>query len=151
MTVSHTAGHRPIRCPLCRHDPVALLLVEPLDPAMGIQLSDLDDRALQEIARYNRAHSGAPVGLAQRIQDAPHLLARLFRTVFTWRSHPYRLFLAVRLLLALAGGLAYVIMPFDILPESALGLVGLIDDALVWIFILLWLASVCRGAMIAAS
>jgi len=41
-------------------------------------------------------------------------------------------------------GVAYLILPMDIIPDSA-GLVGLVDDLLVWLMVLWFLVAMLEG------
>lgn len=84
--------------------------------------------AFRNIARALRAvaRPGGP-GLLERLRAMPRLVRATARGEYAGTS--------LSRLLLLAGAVAYVVSPVDLMPEALLGLLGLADDAVVvsWI------------------
>jgi uncharacterized membrane protein YkvA (DUF1232 family) len=84
--------------------------------------------ALRTIATAVRtaARPGSP-GLGERLASVPRLFRATFRGEYAGTSR--------RRLLLVLGAVAYVISPIDLIPELALSVFGLADDAVVvsWI------------------
>jgi RING finger protein 170 len=151
MDVARREPQRPLRCPLDRG---AVRYVVP-DFALRSLSDEFDDEAGRAAAEnerreaddaleaYNERFRGGwcgPCSLAQRLL--------YFGTSLTWRL--FRTLPAavqVRIALGVLSAALYTLSPIDLLPEAALGPLGLIDDFLAW-FIALGLAGEhFRGAL----
>ena len=80
------------------------------------------------------------------MRDSPQLLRRIVHDIFTGRS-VVRL-LRVRALICLAICIAYLLSPFDLVPEVIFGVFGLLDDIVVILVILMYFGAVYRAAMV---
>lgn len=102
---------------------------------------------MSEIAKYNRIHGGGVVSLIQRVRDMPLLLRRLMREMMDPRR-ALQLIHRTPILFYLLFLAMYLISPLDIIPEGILGLVGFLDDLLVMVFVLFYLAMLYRSTLI---
>jgi uncharacterized membrane protein YkvA (DUF1232 family) len=112
-----------VRCPCCRRPVTTLLRTGPT--AAGDEAQAETDR---EVAAFNRRFSGAPRRFIEYVRDIPVLLRWAFLEP-SFASRRMRVLLLVFLvLLGVILTALYVVLPFDLLPESTLGAVGLVDD-----------------------
>ena len=81
-----------------------------------------------------------PAQLLHYVYDAPVLLWHLWRALFTLRG-----LVLLRLTLILLFLLAYVLSPLDLLPEAVFGLLGLLDDILLIVIVMVTLSMVYRA------
>ena len=103
-----------------------------------------------ELGRYNRRHSGQPVSFMDRVRDAPTLLARLVGEIFSARGATLLLALHFTLpaLGSVLGVLLYVLSPIDVIPDWSV--VGLLDDFVVTLLMLIFVSRLYRGVITAA-
>eukprot|EP01100_Stratorugosa_tubuloviscum_P010155 TRINITY_DN4335_c0_g1_i1.p1 TRINITY_DN4335_c0_g1~~TRINITY_DN4335_c0_g1_i1.p1 ORF type:complete len:268 (-),score=78.78 TRINITY_DN4335_c0_g1_i1:36-809(-) len=131
-----------INCPICRRN-LTLLIAQPTteesaDPEI--------QQALSQISLFNRRFSNEPVSFWQRIQDMPALLNSFFREL----SNPALLFrwlFNIRVIIIIFSIFGYILLPFDILPEQSLGLLGFIDDLIVVFCLLFYFALIIRNVI----
>lgn len=100
------------------------------DMRPGVVIPEDADRAAdieQDIRRYNQRFSGEPRSLVEKIRDLPSILDHFWQN-FTVVNGLGMLFHG-RMFLYVIMFVAYFLMPFDLLPESLLGIFGLVDDA----------------------
>ena len=106
---------------------------------------DLDRAAAVErdVHAYNRRFSGEPRSLWEKVRDLPGILTHLGQnaTIENWAS----LLLRGRMLIPIIGVVLYAISPFDLLPESLLGVFGLLDDFGAFIVLGLQMATAWRA------
>ncbi len=104
---------------------------------MGIQLAN-------SIGQYNRRHSGLPVSFLDRVRDTPTLLRWLLAELFSPRGTA--LLLALHFTLPAVGSVlgtaAYMLSPIDLLPDFSV--IGLLDDAIVFLLLLVFISSLYR-------
>ena len=74
-------------------------------------------------------------------------MRRLGRELFTRRGLVLSFFF-LRVLLIFLGGVAYLLMPFDLIPESVVGVLGFLDDALIFLFGALMIAANYRARLL---
>ncbi|XP_002966179.2 E3 ubiquitin-protein ligase RNF170 [Selaginella moellendorffii] len=140
----HSAALQPCKCPICRRT-INLLI-----PGREYQERNRDaesERLLREISKYNRLFGGAPSSVIQRLRDMPLLLRRFFRDLLD----PQRALLILhrtRFILVVFLSMCYVLSPIDLLPEAVLGLIGLVDDALVVFFALFQVSMIYRRFLV---
>lgn len=77
------------------------------------------------------------------IYDIPTLLRYLWADLFT--ANGLMCIHRLHILLILVLLLLYILTPFDLMPESALGLVGLVDDAVFIVFVCVYLSLIYRA------
>ncbi|KAJ7520875.1 hypothetical protein O6H91_19G027200 [Diphasiastrum complanatum] len=139
----HSSALQPCKCPICRR-PITLLI--PSDSVEQQTVVD-SDRIMRDIAKYNRFFGGGPVSFLQRVQDMPLLLRRMVSELLD----PQRaLFLVhrTRIVLCLVLLMCYILSPLDILPESILGIIGLLDDLFVALIVLFYVAMLYRSTLL---
>ncbi|CAF0835240.1 unnamed protein product [Adineta ricciae] len=117
-----------LNCPVCRQAVTVLLK---RFTAEDQATADNSDRQLvvTSVKDFNRRFSGAPRTWLEYFYDIPVLIPHIIRQIFS--SEGLALAYRVRTLLIIVTVIAYVISPLDILPESLLGIFGLVDDFLV--------------------
>ncbi|PIO63838.1 zinc finger, C3HC4 type [Teladorsagia circumcincta] len=152
----------PVKCAICRTEVTVLLPVNwPVDE---------ENTRLREnnigLNDYNRRFSGDRPWL-EYLWDVPVLIPYILRSLFDFNGlmimfrlvrtyhdlgrHNLSYFilfrLRLRVLFIAIGIFAYVLSPFDIIPESAYGLIGLIDDVFVAVLLLVYIAIAIRHVM----
>ena len=75
---------------------------------------------------------------ADCIMDAPFLVKRFLREIFT--TDVTVLVRNYRLILMILTGIVYILSPFDLIPEMIFGIMGFIDDLVIFIFIFIAVA-----------
>jgi len=133
-------------CPYCRQRMTVLL---PFFSDIETNAADLDvatverrQKIYDNIRSYNRLFSGEPRSIAEHIADLPMLLRHLWR--YFWSGEGIELIFRLRIVMFLAMAVVYVLLPFDLLPEVVFGVLGLLDDILVFVLILIYVAVVFR-------
>jgi len=117
-----------LKCPVCRQSVTVLLQCFTAEEQAS-RNSDDRQMVVSGVKDFNRRFSGAPRTWLEYFHDIPVLVPHVIRQIFT--SESLALAYRLRTLLVILSVVAYVISPFDILPESLLGLFGLIDDFLI--------------------
>lgn len=140
----HSSSLSPCRCPICRRSITLLIPSEALQAEQG---NPLAQRILRDVANYNRRFGGGPVSLWQRLRDMPLLLQRL-AWEFTDANRAFLLLHNIRILFCILLVVLYVLSPFDIIPEFALGLLGLLDDLLIVLFVAYYISTVYRSTLL---
>mmetsp|Transcript_108709 Transcript_108709/g.316283 ORF Transcript_108709/g.316283 Transcript_108709/m.316283 type:complete len:269 (+) Transcript_108709:226-1032(+) len=144
---------RPLNCPYCRRQ--VTLLVANFSPE---ELANVETTRLRqaELDEYNSMHGGGrDVGPIQYLTHMRVLLTALAREfarrpvsiALSMVATAYRLRRGLSLLLSVL----YVISPVDLLPEAVLGVVGLIDDFVVIMFILVVVAGLYEAMVLARA
>lgn len=110
-----------IKCPMCRNS-VNIIFYD-------FEHNEQNRPLTVSINRYNRIYSENRSILGM-LYDLPYIIRRWF-TMEGLRI----IFISIRILMPLVVALLYLISPFDIIPESVFGLLGLIDDIILLIFI----------------
>ncbi|KAK9073475.1 hypothetical protein SSX86_007799 [Deinandra increscens subsp. villosa] len=141
---NHGSALQPCRCPLCRRQ-ITLLVPSQASAQQGhdSEASDI----LRKIQSYNRVFGSQSTGLAQRLQDLPFLLKRLFRELMDpQRSLPF--VIKARVYLALISTAIYVLSPVDIIPEALFGVLGLLDDFIIALIFFLHVGTLYRAILV---
>uniref|UniRef100_A0A915BXV5 E3 ubiquitin-protein ligase RNF170 n=1 Tax=Parascaris univalens TaxID=6257 RepID=A0A915BXV5_PARUN len=133
----------PVRCAVCRAV-VSVLMPLPLE---GEREDNIDEAVQSDIQlnEYNRRFSGEPRPLVDYIRDLPVLLPYMLRTLLSVNGLMWMF--RIRVFLCLTGVLIYVLSPFDILPESALGVLGMLDDVFIAFVVLVYATVLFRQLM----
>eukprot|EP00262_Sarcandra_glabra_P004674 TRINITY_DN1586_c1_g3_i1.p1 TRINITY_DN1586_c1_g3~~TRINITY_DN1586_c1_g3_i1.p1 ORF type:complete len:161 (-),score=8.34 TRINITY_DN1586_c1_g3_i1:77-559(-) len=140
----HGSALRPCKCPICRR---LITLLIPCETAQRQRHDPEVGHVLANIKTYNRAFGGGSHSIIQRLQDLPFFLRRLMRDLMDpQRSLP--LVIRARVIFAMVLSGIYVLSPIDILPEGILGIVGLLDDLLIVLIVVLHLAAIYRSALL---
>ncbi|KAK6030361.1 zinc finger, C3HC4 type [Ostertagia ostertagi] len=130
----------PVKCAICRTEVTVLLPVNwPVDE---------ENTRLREnnigLNDYNRRFSGDRPWL-EYLYDVPVLIPYIVRSLFDFNG--LMIMFRLRVLFIAIGIFAYVLSPFDIIPESAYGLIGLVDDVFVAVLLLVYIAIAIRHVM----
>jgi len=126
-------------CPYCRQRLTLMLPYfsqEERDSA-DLELIDRREKTLSEVLQYNRRHSGEPRSLMEQLYDLPMLLRHLLLYIFSGEG----LHLAFQLRVAVLAcfWLLYFVSPLDLIPEALFGLVGLLDDLVIFLLVSMYL------------
>ncbi|XP_047341287.1 E3 ubiquitin-protein ligase RNF170 [Impatiens glandulifera] len=140
----HGSSFQPCKCPLCRRE--ITLLIPSRASSNECNSSEVAE-VFGRIERYNRHFGQQTNSLVQRMQDLPFLLRRLTRDLMNpQRSLPF--VLRMRVYLAMLVSVIYIISPVDIIPEGILGIIGLLDDAIIALICFLHVAALYRSALV---
>ncbi|KAH9561287.1 hypothetical protein CY35_05G013800 [Sphagnum magellanicum] len=140
----HSSVLQPCKCPICRR---SITLLIPSEVSDSQQQEPEVEGIMQDLAKYNRIFGGGPVSFLQRVRDMPLLLRRMiWELMDPQRAIP--LVHRTRILFFLVLLAVYVFSPFDVIPEGVVGLVGLLDDVLVIVMVLFYLAMLYRSTLI---
>ncbi|KAL2610811.1 hypothetical protein R1flu_022503 [Riccia fluitans] len=142
----HTSALQPCKCPICRR-PINLFIPSEPDPNVQNQGPPNADMIMRDIAKYNRIFGGQSVGIFQRVRDMPLLLRRLVRDLMD-PQRAIQLIQRTPILFYLLFLAFYVFSPLDIIPEGIVGVVGLLDDLLVLVIMLFYLAMLYRSTLL---
>ena len=171
-TTQHPTRLQAMSCPCCRQ-PVSVLFPQfTNDEITGIVRrgrGDADDAAeatsggadnddddataatpetvTSLINTYNRRFSGLPRPWMDYVYDLPVLLRHLASELFTFGGLAF--VFRLRVFCLILGVLLYILMPFDIIPEGVVGILGLFDD-LLFVFILVIYLSIMYRRVLAA-
>ncbi|GAB2291163.1 hypothetical protein Dimus_025422 [Dionaea muscipula] len=132
------------KCPLCRR-PVTLLI--PSEASLRQRQTPEIGHVVEQIEAYNRAFGGRASGIVQRLRDLPFLLRRLLRDIMDPRR-TLPLVIRFRVYLAVVLSAIYFLSPIDIIPESILGFIGLLDDLVILLICALHVGSVYRCVLV---
>jgi len=108
-------------------------------------LAEIEQRSalLAEVHTYNRRYSGEPRTLMEMIRDLPVLLRHLVHYLFSGEGLHLAFQLRVAVLAAM--WLLYLLSPLDLIPEAVFGLVGLLDDLVIFLLISMYLTFFFRS------
>ncbi|CAF1143120.1 unnamed protein product [Adineta steineri] len=114
-----------LKCPVCRQQVTVLLTCFTAEEQASADSTDRQ-MVVTSVKDFNKRFSGAPRTWLEIFHDIPVLVPHLIRQIFTAQglTLAYRL----RTIVIFIGVILYVISPLDILPESVLGIFGLLDD-----------------------
>nr|CTP81275.1 BMA-DRN-1 [Brugia malayi] len=114
----------PVKCAVCRE--IVNLLI-PL-PVEGERENSADEalRCDEQLTDYNRRFSSERRPIIDYIRDLPVLVPHMFRAVVSVNGLMFMF--RIRFFLCLCGMAVYILSPFDILPEAAFGVLGMVDD-----------------------
>ncbi|EDV23326.1 E3 ubiquitin-protein ligase RNF170 [Trichoplax sp. H2] len=136
----HGSWLGPMNCPICRQE-ITILFPNYEDG----QETDVS----VDITTYNRRFSGEPRSVFYRfqlwdyVQDFPTLLRHFVRECFTVNGM-IALF-RVKIVVCVVIAMIYVLSPFDIIPEAVFGILGLLDDLLIIVVILIYVTMIYRN------
>ncbi|CAN0178394.1 unnamed protein product [Ectocarpus sp. 12 AP-2014] len=154
-------GRVRIRCPMCRQEVTMLYGAAGDAQAAGDTDQAHDARAgsapaattgspeiQEEISRFNDRNSGRWRSPWQVIEDAPLLLRRLWSDLSRGDTRVFGELMRRGVQLQLFVAALYILSPIDVIPESLVGIAGLLDDLVVVVFLLLHLTSVYRTVLL---
>ncbi|XP_064626664.1 E3 ubiquitin-protein ligase RNF170-like isoform X2 [Lineus longissimus] len=129
-----------IRCPVCRQQ-VNILLFNFTEQEARTVTNERGE-IVQEINNYNRRFSGEPRPWMDYIRDLPTLLRYAGSEFFTWNGLVW--VFHARILICCLAALLYFIIPFDIIPEGAFGLIGFFDDMFIVFMLAIYITIIYR-------
>ena len=99
---------------------------------------------MQCIRDYNRNYSKNR-RFFDNIRNAPFLVKKFWEEVIT--THGLLLVKRWQFITYIFGGFFYALSPFDVIPEALFGIIGLIDDAMVWLVFLIGIGNNFLGEL----
>jgi len=134
-------------CPYCRQRVTIMLPYFSQEERDTADLTEIEQRSalLAEVHTYNRRYSGEPRTLMEMIRDLPVLLRHLVHYLFSGEGLHLAFQLRVAVLAAM--WLLYLLSPLDLIPEAVFGLVGLLDDLVIFLLISMYLTFFFRQIM----
>jgi len=134
-------------CPYCRQRITIVLPYFSQEERDTAEVEEIEARSrlLQEVHTYNRRYSGEPRTLVETIRDLPVLLRHLVHHLLSGEGLHLAFQLRVAVLAAM--WLLYLLSPLDLIPEAVFGLVGLLDDLVIFLLISMYLTFFFRQIM----
>ncbi|XP_071517179.1 E3 ubiquitin-protein ligase RNF170-like isoform X3 [Panulirus ornatus] len=134
----------PMPCPFCRQEVTLLLPCFSEGETNTTEITEIEERerVMADIKQYNRMYSEHPTSFYSQLQDLPTILRHIWAELFTWRG--IEMLSRFRFLICVITAFLYAITPIDLIPEAFLGLIGLIDDVVVIVFLLIQVSVVYR-------
>jgi len=135
-------------CPYCRQRITIILPYFSQEERDSADLGETETRSsiLSEVHTYNRRYSGEPRSVMEMIRDLPVLLRHLVHYLFSGEGLHLAFQLRVAILVAI--WLLYLLSPLDLIPEAVFGLVGLLDDLVIFFLIAMYLTFFFRQIMV---
>ncbi|XP_068725868.1 E3 ubiquitin-protein ligase RNF170-like isoform X1 [Montipora capricornis] len=127
-----------VNCPVCRQQ-VTILFPNFSDEDVALPEA-VEYR--REINEYNRRYSGVPRPIMDYLRDLPTLLRQLCSELFSVGGLVW--VLRLRITLCFFAAALYFISPLDIIPESVFGFLGLMDDVLIILLLLVYVTEMYR-------
>lgn len=135
-------------CPYCRQR-ITLILTyftqEERNTAEPPEI-ELRNAILTNVHMYNRRYSGEPRSFLEVLRDVPTLITHLFSRLFTGEDG-FTVAFQLRIVVLVLFWILYLLSPLDLIPEAAFGIVGLMDDIVVFIFLSMYLTTLFRAVM----
>lgn len=134
-------------CPYCRQRITIILpyfsdaeknSAEPAD-------AEIRDQIKKDVYTYNRRYSGEPRSLVEQVRDLPMLLRHL--VVYLFSGEGLHLAFQLRVGVLAVVWIVYLLSPLDLLPEAVFGLIGLLDDLVIFLLISMYLTFFFRQIM----
>ncbi|XP_076040422.1 E3 ubiquitin-protein ligase RNF170-like isoform X3 [Oratosquilla oratoria] len=135
----------PMPCPYCRQNVTLLIPCFTDAEANTSGLNEEREGHLHNIQTYNRLYSEHPRSMVEQLRDLPILLRHMLGEMLTWRG--LEMLSRMRVIICLVVGVLYAITPIDLVPEAFLGIIGLLDDLVVVIFLLIQVSIVYRNVV----
>ncbi|KAL7052983.1 hypothetical protein AAHC03_016707 [Spirometra sp. Aus1] len=127
-------------CPVCRGQLRFLIkrFAEEEVAANSMERQEVESK----VTLFNRRFSGAPVSFLDQLRDMPILLRYALPSLLDGRGISY--LLRLRLFILTFFVFFYVISPLDLFPEAMVGAFGMLDDILIFLLFVLYVAALCR-------
>ena len=136
-----------IPCPYCRQR-ITIILPYFSDPEKNSAEpadAEIRDKVKTDVYTYNRRYSGEPRSVVEQVRDLPMLLRHL--VVYLFSGEGLHLAFQLRVGVLAVVWLVYLLSPLDLLPEAVFGLIGLIDDLVIFLLISMYLTFFFRQIM----
>eukprot|EP00092_Neocalanus_flemingeri_P035788 GFUD01038968.1.p1 GENE.GFUD01038968.1~~GFUD01038968.1.p1 ORF type:complete len:249 (-),score=41.19 GFUD01038968.1:131-877(-) len=137
----------PSPCPYCRQSITIILPYfsdgekNSAEPADGETCSKI----LTDVYTYNRRYSGDPRSIVEQVRDLPMLLRHL--VIYLFSGDGLHLAFQLRVGVLAVVWVVYLLSPLDLLPEAVFGLIGLLDDLVIFLLISMYLTFFFRQIM----
>jgi len=140
-----------LKCPMCRSEVSHLIARFSDQPDAASQRDHEAEVAYiketrEKLQEYNLRFSGIRRGLKDYIMDIPLMLYHMWSEATGQTG--LLMFCQLQVGLALLACLLYIVSPFDIIPESIFGVVGIVDDILICMTILVYLSFLYRSVVL---
>jgi len=135
-------------CPYCRQKITLLLTYFSTEERNTADVAEIETRnsILTNIHLYNQRYSGEPRSWLQIFQDAPTLLNHLITSFFSGEDQ-FTIMFQLRISVLVLFYVLYLLSPLDLIPEIAFGIVGILDDIVLFLFLALYLSETVREVM----
>jgi len=135
------------QCPYCRQRITIILpyFSDSENNSADITEVETREKIKKEVHMYNRRYSGEPRSFVEQVRDLPMLMRHLIAYMFSGEGLHLAFQLRVGVLVMV--WLLYLLSPLDLLPEAVFGVVGLLDDLVIFFFISMYLAFFFRQLM----
>ncbi len=132
-------------CPYCRQRMTMVLAYFSESERNTANVEEVEERRalLTKIRDYNRRFSGQQRSILEQLRDLPVLLRHLW--TFLWTTEGLSWLFRVRVFTLFGMAAIYLFSPFDIIPEGAFGLIGLLDDLLIIGIFLIYASNLFRN------
>jgi len=134
-----------MNCPYCRQNVSVLFPTfrddEVTNPPVDEEVvSPTELTAL--INQYNRRFSGLPRPWLEHVWELPLLLRHLAGELFS--PGGMAILFRLRVFCIVLSLLLYIVLPFDVIPESVFGLFGLLDDIFIFLLVAIYISIIYR-------
>lgn len=127
-----------MRCPMCRQALTCLLTMFTDAEMRSDDIASISRR----VNEYNRKFSGLPRPFIEYIMELPTLLRHAISQLFSLDG--LHIWYRIRVIFFIVIAVTYLLSPFDILPESVYGIIGLLDDILIFFFVAIYISIIFR-------
>ena len=144
---SSTVTASPSPCPYCRQRITSMLPFFSDTEKNSSEPADTEIRTKIKTYAYiyNRRFSVEPKSVIEQVRDLPMLVRNL--VVYLFNAEDLHLAFDVRCCFLSVVWLVYLLSPLDLLPEAVFGLIGLIDDLVIFLLITMYLTFFFRQIM----
>jgi len=133
-------------CPYCRQKMNMILpyfsqteLTDDSDVTVAATRAEI----LDKIRQYNRFYSGQRRSFREHLSDLPMLTRRMIQYFSTYDGIAF--FMNARIVPYVLMTIVYALSPFDMVPESLFGIIGILDDLIVLIMCVLYVVTIYRN------
>ena len=136
-----------IPCPYCRQRITIILPYFSDAEKNSAEPNDVEtrDKIKTDVYTYNRRYSGEPRSVVEQVRDLPMLLRHL--VVYLFSGEGLHFAYQLRVLVLALFWIVYLLSPLDLLPEAVFGLIGLLDDLVIFLLISMYLTFLFRQIM----
>jgi len=151
----------PLHCPMCRSEVTLLVPRFEFSEELVEELPEGDDDGLvsdrqaviqhvkttnEKVKSYNRRFSKIRRSWYDYFTDIPLMLYHMWCEA-TGRTG-LLLFCKLQVIIAVSACFMYICLPFDIIPESVYGVVGIVDDVIIVLTVLVYLSFLYRSIVL---
>lgn len=137
-----------LKCPYCRAD--VSIFAKRYEIFDGVNKQSPEYKYISatqnKISEYNQRFSNSRRNLIHYIKDIPLMLTHLWREATG--QNGVLLFCRIQVIFAVLAGIIYLCMPYDIIPERIFGVVGMADDVIVCVSVLVYLSFFYRNIVL---